>query len=105
MNGGSGSPSRGRKSVHLSRASQGILNGRLHELLIMRNISARDLAERAGLPKTTVTDVLSGKTGDPSLGILIRFAHVFELRSIEELIAPLGTSELRRAEFGGDVVV
>ena len=66
-------------------------------------IGPGELAERAQLPPSTVKDAISGRT-ELTLRVMIHLAHGFQLRSIEELIAPFGTSELRRSEFGSDVV-
>jgi plasmid maintenance system antidote protein VapI len=76
-----------------------VVTGRLNQLFALADLTERGLAKKAGLPPTTVQNVLRGKSDLP-LGLLIRLVHAFDLRSVEELIAPLGTSQLRREEFG-----
>ncbi len=51
----------------------------------------RPLAKSAGLGTGTVSDILSG-TSDPSLSTLLALVRALELGSIEELLAPLGTT-------------
>lgn len=68
-----------------------------------RKMSGRHLAELIDVPSSTLSDVLNGKT-EPTLGMLLRMVHFLELRSIEELIAPFGTSDLRLAEYPDDGV-
>ena len=89
----------GRALGHLGSGARGIVTGRLNQLLTQTGLAERELAERAGLPRSTVQDALNGESTLP-LGVMVRLAHGFGLRSVEELIAPLGTSQLRREEFG-----
>jgi hypothetical protein len=91
--------------VHLHPVARARLVGRIHDVMGQRGIEMPQLVTRSRLPRQTVKDVLDGVTKDPTIGVLIHLVHGLELRSVEELIGPLGTSELRRIEFGNDVVV
>jgi transcriptional regulator with XRE-family HTH domain len=103
--GGSSGTASAREPGRLRAESQAVVRARLEFLLARQEITGRELAKRAHLSQSTVSDVLNGKTKDPSLGLMLRLVHGFGLRSIEELIAPLGTSQLRRIELGSDVIV
>jgi transcriptional regulator with XRE-family HTH domain len=97
-----GSPA--REPGHLSAESEAIVVARLQYLLTRQGISARELARRADLPQSTVNDALRGR-GGLKLGVMVHLVEGFGLRSIEELIAPFGTSQLRRSEFRNDTTV
>ena len=86
----------------LGPGARSIVRGRLNELFERAGLNDRQLADKTGIPRTTIQNALQGKSDFP-LGLLIRFVHGFDLRSVEELLGPLGTSKLRREEFGVDV--
>lgn len=91
----------------MSDASRALLLSRIEEIRVQRDLDDDQLVaavEAAGLNRATFRDLRKGITRDPSLGVLIRVARGLGLRSIEELITPLGTMELLRVEFGPDIV-
>lgn len=67
----------------------------------LQGLTVKQLAAGIGISTSTAHELLGGRK-DPTLGELVRAAHVLGVHSIEELIAPLGTSELLRNEFGPD---
>jgi len=74
-----------------------MLGERLRGLAVGR--SGRELARAAGLGIGTVRDLLEGRS-DPTLGTMLALVEALELASIEELLAPLGTSAYREAQGG-----
>jgi len=58
-------------------------------------MSERALATAAGLGTTTVRNLLSGKA-NPRLSTLLALAGALGLSSIEELLGPFASTELRR---------
>ena len=85
------------KRVKLSQSAKAILARRLRSLLRQRGWSARQLADAAKLPKTRVAALTLGN-GEPDLAMLLAIAAVLELRSLDELIAPLGSMRLQWAQ-------
>jgi transcriptional regulator with XRE-family HTH domain len=92
---------RSRKIGHLSDEGRELVVDRIKELLDARGMTAREVALKAGVPANTLYDILSKKS-DPALGPMVRIAHALRLRSIEELIAPLGTTQLQLLELGAE---
>lgn len=62
-------------------------------LLAERPRSLAQLSEEAGLGESTVGRITRGLT-DPTLSEMVALAAIFNLSSIEELIAPSGTQLL-----------
>jgi hypothetical protein len=80
-----------------------IIAERLYGLVLRSHLTLRELEDWTDIPKSTIDDLLHARH-QPLLGEVLRMVDVLELRSIEEVIAPLGTSLLRREEIGSDVV-
>lgn len=74
---------------------------RLAVLLAERPRSARQLSEEAGLGQSTIGRLIRGES-DPTLSEMIALAVVFELGSVEELLAPLGTRVLLSNAAGAE---
>lgn len=74
----------------LSARQRARLAARIAELRALSDMSARGLAEAAGLGQSTVNKLLGGQ-GNPTLGTLLRLVSVFELSSIEELLGATAT--------------
>jgi DNA-binding phage protein len=57
---------------------------------LIAGFSERAWARDAGIGVTTLRRILAAED-DPRLGVMLRLVDALELRSIEELVAPLGT--------------
>lgn len=74
------------------------LSVRLQELLEERKLSRRKLATLSvGVSIGTVMEIVRGER-DPDLGTMLSIAHALKLRSIEELLGPLGTTGFQEHE-------
>ena len=104
MERGSSEPVSVRVLGRLTDESLAHVNARLNWLKTRQKLSIRDLAATSGLAKSTVADILSGKNEELSLYVLVHLVRGFGLRSIDELVAPLGTMQLCRREFGNKVI-
>lgn len=72
--------------------TRGLVAARLQVLMFERGISSvRALAQLSGLGIGTVANLVRGES-DPTLSTMLALAAALDLHSIEELIAPLGTS-------------
>jgi hypothetical protein len=91
----------GRVSGRLSPEGADLVLARLRGLHEASGVSANKLADRCLLPRSTLKDVLSGKTEKLTLPVMLHLVHGLRLGSIEELIAPLGSTQLRAIEFPG----
>jgi len=80
-------------SARLQLAVRAAVSGRLTLLLAGRPRSLAQLSEEAGLGESTIGRITRGVT-DPTLSEMVALAAVFNLSSIEELIAPSGTQLL-----------
>jgi transcriptional regulator with XRE-family HTH domain len=83
----------------LSLESAALLGARLTQLRKLSGVKVDDLADFLDLSPASTYALLAGDR-DPRLGELIRAAYLFGVRSIEELIAPLGSEQIMRNEFG-----
>jgi hypothetical protein len=81
----------------LSHEARVLIGTRVHGLAAQQRLSVRRLETLTGIPKSTIEDLMKGRK-DPPLGMLVALVGAFGLRSIEELIAPIGTSLLRKLE-------
>jgi transcriptional regulator with XRE-family HTH domain len=86
---------RGRLSPTAAR----LVGERLRQLQHASPVTAQQLADAMGISRGAVFNAFNGKM-ELTLGMLVGAVHVLGLRSIEELISPLGTSVLRREDFG-----
>jgi transcriptional regulator with XRE-family HTH domain len=76
-----------------------VIAERLRELLDESPYpSERALARDSGVSIGTIRKILAADD-DPSLGVMLHLAYAFGLGSIEELISPLGTTELSGLQF------
>ncbi|HSH58929.1 MAG TPA: helix-turn-helix transcriptional regulator [Acidimicrobiales bacterium] len=80
-------------SARLQQAARAAVSRRLQLLLAERPRSLAQLSEEAGLGESTVGRITRGLT-DPTLSEMVALAAIFNLSSIEELIAPSGTQLL-----------
>lgn len=81
-----------RNTARLSDGAKAALAERVRELSAGR-YSRRGLAAATGLGIGTVMDLWAGRS-DPTLGTLLALAEALELRSVEELLGPLGTQAM-----------
>jgi DNA-binding phage protein len=90
-----------RISARLSDEARALLAARLQALMNERGLSARRLAANARVHYSQVADVLA-RRGDPKLSVMLALVKELNLRSIEELVSPLGTGLLLAGpvEFG-----
>ena len=72
------------------------------QTLSANRFSRRSLAAKIGLGIGTVMDVWAGRT-DPTLSTMLALVEALELRSIEELLGPLGTQSMLELQRGSSV--
>ena len=85
-------PGRARPTARLSVAARQALGTQLRALSQGR-ISRRAVAAATGLGIGTVMDLWAGRS-DPELSTLLALVEVLGVRSIDELLGPLGTQVL-----------
>lgn len=68
-----------------------MLSQQLRALMKARGYSIRRLASESGLGVGTISSLLRGGT-EPTLGTMLALVDCLQLASLEELLAPLGTS-------------
>lgn len=76
---------------------------RLQALRSTRSASLKQLSEESGIPESVIGRISRGQE-DPSLSEMLALVAVFGLRSIEELVSPLG-SQILLAEARESVFV
>ena len=79
-----------RFSGGLSDAAKERLGSRVREVATGMRVSQTTLVARTGLGKGTVEELWWGRS-NPRLSTLLAVVHELHLRSIEELLGPLGT--------------
>jgi transcriptional regulator with XRE-family HTH domain len=84
-----------QNSGHLTREQAAKLAGRLTELRKLAGLSVEDLGKALGMKRTTAYTLVNGDK-DITLGEMLLAVRALNLRSIEELLGPLGTSEFLR---------
>lgn len=77
-------------SARLREAATAAFVGRVAALLALRPRSIRQLSEESGVPLSTLRRIVDG-VNEPTLSDMLALVAAFRLRSIEELIAPLGS--------------
>lgn len=81
-----------RHSARLSAAARAALAEQLHDLCDDQ-FSRRRLADATGLGIGTIRTLWKGES-DPTLGTLLALVEGLGLRSVEELLGPLGTETM-----------
>jgi transcriptional regulator with XRE-family HTH domain len=81
------------EAARLREAAKAMVADRLADLLVESPRSLAQLSEEAGLGESTVGRIARGVV-EPTLSEMVALAAVFGLASIEELVAPLGTTML-----------
>ena len=74
----------------LSAQAKSRLSERVRGLALGKGLSQTKLRAQTGIAKSTLTELWKG-TSDPKLSVLLKLAREFDLGSIEELLAPMGT--------------
>jgi transcriptional regulator with XRE-family HTH domain len=87
-----------RYSARLAVEARGVLASRIRSLSEGR-FSQRSLATATGLGIGTVRDVWAGRS-DPTLSTMLALTETLGLRSVEELLGPLGTQALLALQRG-----
>lgn len=57
----------------------------LENLLYQRKMMAKELAEKSGVPESTISNIVTGKTKAPSINTLVKFCKVLNC-GIEKMI-------------------
>jgi len=86
-----------RKKIELSGPTLRQIGDRVRELAVDKGWSLTKLAAESGVGLGTVMEIARGER-EPSLSTMLAFVSSLGLRSIEELLAPLGTVELCKLE-------
>lgn len=87
-------------STRYSAGAKQLVASRLKELLQESDRSATSVAIESGISPSGFLRILNGSS-DPKLGTLLAIAKTLQLGSIEELLAPLGTSVALKREAEG----
>ena len=79
--------------ARLDAASKSAIRDRLQVLRNERGASLKRLSTDTGIPESTMGRIARGEEV-PSLSEMLALVAVFQLRSLEELVTPLGTQIL-----------